>query len=69
MTKEKDPNGIAPHEPGAKLDVHPDGTITDCCKGTGFAYQTVKNHIDEIKIMEKYHGEISWRNIMDNITL
>jgi len=34
---------------------NPDSTITDCCKGLGFTYQTVKNHIDEINLGEKYH--------------
>lgn len=35
---------------------YPDSSITECCKGVGMSYQTVRNHIDEIKIREKYNG-------------
>ena len=36
---------------------NPEGTITGCCKALGFVYQTVKNHIEEIKIKEKYNEQ------------
>ena len=40
----------------AWFENNPDTTIAECCKGTGLSYPTVKGHIDEIKIGEKYNG-------------
>ena len=33
----------------AWLEKNPDGTLTDCKNATGFAYATVRKHIEAIK--------------------
>jgi len=35
---------------------NPGSTITECCKGVKMSFITVKRHIDEIQIREKYYG-------------
>jgi len=38
------------------IDKHPGSSISECCNGVNMSYQTVRNHINEIEMKEKYNG-------------